>query len=167
MFGFSLILQKWPRALHFNFWVRAQRKTAQNGPKNAFFKYLLISHPKVVNAWNKCPFHNFGGMLAWKSGLSFWIPTLKVAFLGTRIWALLAKIAESAHIQVPKNGGFERRYPKTEATFSRQHSPKMVEWTFVSWVFHFWLRNQQIFKKCTFWTVLSRFSLSTDPKIEM
>ena len=37
MFGFSLILQKWPRALHYNFWVRAQRKAAQNGPKSAFF----------------------------------------------------------------------------------------------------------------------------------
>ena len=62
---------------------------------------------------------------------------------------------------------FECRYPKTKATFSCQHSPKMVEWTFVSCVYHFWVRNQQIFKKCTFWTVLSRFSLSTDPKIEM
>ena len=62
---------------------------------------------------------------------------------------------------------FECRYPKTEATFSCQHSPKMVEWTFVSCVYHFWVRNQQIFKKCTFWTVLSRFSLSTDPKIEV
>ena len=62
---------------------------------------------------------------------------------------------------------FECRYPKTEATFSRQHSPKMVEWTFVSYIFHFWMRNQQIFKKCTFWTVLSQFSMSTDPKIEM
>ena len=62
---------------------------------------------------------------------------------------------------------FECRYPKTEATFSCQHSPKMVEWTFVSCVYHFWVRNQQILKKCTFWTVLSRFSLSTDPKIEM
>ena len=62
---------------------------------------------------------------------------------------------------------FECRYPKTKATFSCQHSPKMVEWTFVSCVFHFWMRNQQILKKCTFWTVLSCFSLSTVPKIRM
>ena len=124
MFGFSLILQKWPRALHYNFWVRAQRKAAQNGPKSAFFEYLLISHPKVKNAWNKCPFHNFGGMLAWKSGLSFWIPTLKVAFLGTRIWALLAKIAESAHIKVPKNGTLSVGIQKLRPLFHANIPPK-------------------------------------------
>ena len=123
MFGFSLILQKWPRALHFNFWVRAQRKTAQNGPKSAFFKYLLISHPKVVSAWNKCPFHHFRGMLAWKSGLSFWIATLKVPFLGTPIWALLAKIAESAHIQVPKNGALSVGIQKLRPLFHANIPP--------------------------------------------
>ena len=35
---FSLILQNWPFALYFNFWVRAERKTAQNGPKSALFQ---------------------------------------------------------------------------------------------------------------------------------
>ena len=32
------------------FWVCAQRKTAQNGPKMAFFQNLLITHSKLVNA---------------------------------------------------------------------------------------------------------------------
>ena len=125
MFGFSLILQKWPRALHFNFWVRAQRKTAQNGPKSAFFKYLLISHPKVENAWNKCPFHHFGGMLAWKSGLSFWIPTLKVPFLGPWIWALSAILAKSAHIRVPKNATLSVGIQKLRPLFHANIPPKL------------------------------------------
>ena len=31
----------------------------------------LKTHSKVINAQNKCLFHHFGGMLAWKSGLRF------------------------------------------------------------------------------------------------
>ena len=57
--------------------------------------------------------------------------------------------------------------PKKETTFSRQHPLKMVEKTFVLCVYHFWKSNRLNLKKCTFWTILSRFSLSTDPKIEM
>ena len=44
---------------------------------------LLISHRKVVNTWNKCLIHHFGGVLAWKSGLNFWIWALKVPFSAT------------------------------------------------------------------------------------
>ena len=35
---FGLILQKLPSTLHFYFWVHAQRKMAQNGPKKDFFQ---------------------------------------------------------------------------------------------------------------------------------
>ena len=34
--------------------------------------------------------------------------------------------------------------PNTKTTFSRQHSPKMVEYVFVLFVFHFWTLNRQI-----------------------
>ena len=49
---------------------------------------LRITHPKVVNESNKHPFHHFGGILAWKSGLKFWIRALQNPFSGTWKWAL-------------------------------------------------------------------------------
>ena len=109
IFGFSHWLLNWPRTTPANFWVRAQRKTAQNGPKNAIFQNLLNTHPKLENAWNKCLIHHFGGMLAWKSGLRFWFGVLEVPCSGAWTW------------------DFERPKPKTETTFSRQHPPKMVD----------------------------------------
>ena len=38
--------------------------------------------------FQNCLFHPFGGMLAWKNGLGFWIRALKVPFLGTWTWAM-------------------------------------------------------------------------------
>ena len=45
-FDLCLLLQNWPLALHFYFWVRAQRKR----PKNAICQVWAFTHPKVVNA---------------------------------------------------------------------------------------------------------------------
>ena len=55
----------------------------ENKVKICKIQNLLISHRKVVNTWNKCLIHHFGGMVAWKSGLNFWIWALEVPFSGT------------------------------------------------------------------------------------
>ena len=47
LFLFSHWLLNWPFALHFNFWVRAQRKTAQNGPKSALFQISSKSGKRI------------------------------------------------------------------------------------------------------------------------
>ena len=43
-------MQNCGTAQFLKFLVRAQGKTAQNGPKSAIFQNCLITHPKVVNA---------------------------------------------------------------------------------------------------------------------
>ena len=98
IFGFSHWLLIWPRTSPANFWVRAQRKTAQNSPKNAIFQNLLYTHPKLENARNKCLFRHFGRMLAWESCLCLWFGALEVPFLGAWTWAFLAKIIKKAHV---------------------------------------------------------------------
>ena len=64
----------------------------KNSPKQSKFQNWLKTHPNVINAQNKCLFHHFGGMLAWKSGLGFSIRALENPFLGTWKWALLPKV---------------------------------------------------------------------------
>ena len=86
IFGFSHWLLNWPRTSPANFWVHAQRKTAQNCPKRELFLTLLIIHPKLENGPNKCLFHHFGGISTWKSCLRFSIWPNKVPLLGT--WTL-------------------------------------------------------------------------------
>ena len=48
--------------------------------------------------------HHFGGMLAWKSGLSFLIRALKVPFSGTWKWALLPKWPFSGMVAKGRQG---------------------------------------------------------------
>ena len=45
---------------------------SKNEAKICKIENLLISHPKVVNVWNKCLIHHFGEVLAWKK----WSPFL-------------------------------------------------------------------------------------------
>ena len=45
-----------------------------------------------------------GGMLAWKSGLSFWIRALEVPFLSTWKWALSPKMAIFRHVANGRQG---------------------------------------------------------------
>ena len=66
---FDLSLQNWPFPLHFNSWVRAHRKGAQNGPKNALFSNLSHSLQKRSSRHKTNVY--FGGMLVSKSGLRF------------------------------------------------------------------------------------------------
>ena len=90
-------------------------------------------------------------MLEWKSGLRFWIPAPEVPFSGTWKWALLA-------FSGARKWDFKRPNPKTETTFSRQHTPKMVELPFTTFgrVFSpFW--NIVIFRP-----FLGHFPISTD-----
>ena len=94
IFGFSHWLLNWPRTTPANFWVRAQRKMAQNGPKNAIFQNLLNTHPKLENAWNKCLIHHFGAMLVWK--------VVSVFGLGR----------SKSHFWAPKHGLFWWFWPK-------------------------------------------------------
>ena len=47
--------------------------------------------------------------------------------------------------------------PNTKTTFSRQHSPKMVEYVFVLFVFHFWTLNRQILNFEHFELFFARF----------
>ena len=47
--------------------------------------------------------------------------------------------------------------PNTKTTFSRQHSPKMVEYVFVLFVCHFWTRNRQILNFEHFELFFARF----------
>ena len=42
---------------------------------------------------------------------------------------------------------------RTETTFSRQNPPKMVDLTFVSCVYHFWMRNKQILNFAYFYLI--------------
>ena len=77
-----------------------------------------------------------------------------------------------SHFLVPKIGQFCKKWLfsgakkwdfgcpklKTETTFSCQHPPKMVEWTFVLYVYHFLVGFQPNLKNCIFCTVLEPFS---------
>ena len=70
-------------------WVRGQ-----HGKIKKFFRflfsldlYMLCKIQKKLFLGDKYLFHHFGGMLAWKSGLSFFIRALKNPFSGTWKWA--------------------------------------------------------------------------------
>ena len=54
---------QWPWALHFNFWVCAERKTVQ--------KWLFLFWKWLMNVTNVHKFHHFGVMLTRKSALRF------------------------------------------------------------------------------------------------
>ena len=64
----------------------------------------LIMRSQVVNETNKHLLHHFGGMLAWKSGLRFWIRALNVPFLGTLKWALFPKMVIFKHVAKGRQG---------------------------------------------------------------
>ena len=96
-------------------WHHSDRKcplsTQFQKPKiNQFFNWLII-HPKVVNSKNKCLYHHFGGMLAWKIVLRFWIRALKVPLFSTQKWALFPKVPAfrcpkmGLWVSESKNGG--------------------------------------------------------------
>ena len=67
-------------------------KRPKKSPKLAKSQNWLKTHPKVINAQNKCLFHHFGGMLAAKSGLRFQFRAPEVPFFGTWKRPLLPKV---------------------------------------------------------------------------
>ena len=67
----------------------------------------------------KCTFSNFADFSSKSGKCTKQMSTSP--FWGDVVVKKWAEIAESAHIQVPKNGTFEFPYPKTETTFSRQY----------------------------------------------
>ena len=99
-------------------------KRPKKSQKLAKSQNWLKTHSKVINAQNKCLFHHFGGMLAWKSGLRFWFGALEVPFLGAWTWAILAKIVKSAHVQAPKNGTSSAPNQKRRPPFHANILPK-------------------------------------------
>ena len=94
-----------------------------------------------------------------------WGPPWTLATLGDpwRPLATLGDMPENGHFwgKCPFSGAqkwdFECPNPKSETTFSRQHPPKMVEWVFVLFIYHFWTRNRQILNCEHFELVLARF----------
>ena len=67
-------------------------KRLKNDQKCAIFQNWLKTHSKVLNAQNKRVLHHFGGMLALKSGLGFFVSAPEVPFFGTGKRAILAKV---------------------------------------------------------------------------
>ena len=67
-------------------------KRLKNDQKYAIFQNWLKTNPKVLNAQNKRVLHHFGGMLALKSGLVFFVSAPEVPFFGTGKRAILAKV---------------------------------------------------------------------------
>ena len=65
-------------------------KRLKNDQKYAIFQNWLKTNPKVLNAQNKWVLHHFGGMLALKSGLGFFVSAPEVPFFGTSKRAILA-----------------------------------------------------------------------------
>ena len=58
-------------------------KRLKNDQKYAILQNWPKTRPKVLNAQNKRVLHHFGGMLALKSGLRFFVSALSVPFFGT------------------------------------------------------------------------------------
>ena len=67
-------------------------KRLKNDKKCAIFQNWLKTHPKVLNAQNERILHHFGGMLALKSGLGFFVSAPEVPFFGTSKRALSLKL---------------------------------------------------------------------------
>ena len=67
-------------------------KRLKNDKKCVIFQNWLKTNPKVLNAQNKRILHNFGGMLALKSGLVFFVSASEVPFFGTGKRVILAKV---------------------------------------------------------------------------
>ena len=98
IFGFGHWLLNWPGTSPTNFWVRAQRKTAQNGPKTQFFKICLI----IIQNWKTHEMNVYSTTLAgcWQEKVVsvFGFGPSK-SFLGTWTWSFLAKIANKIELQ--------------------------------------------------------------------
>ena len=67
-------------------------KRLKNDQKYAIFQNWLKTNPKVLNAQNKRVLHHFGGMLALKSGLGFFVQAPEVPFFCTGKRPFLAKV---------------------------------------------------------------------------
>ena len=70
------------KMVRFQF-LRFARFSWKNGPKKDKFLDWLKTHSKVLNAKNKSVLHHFGGMLALKSGLVFFVSAPEVPFFVT------------------------------------------------------------------------------------
>ena len=88
-------------------------------------------------------------------------------------WALLTEITKRAHIRIKKMGLQVSECKDGDHFFATKPPPpppkKMVEQTFVlrNAFTTFGRVNLMNLKKWNFWTALSPFTLSTDPRIEM
>ena len=60
----GFFLQNCGGAQFLKFSARSGGKRHKNDKKYAIFQNLLITRPKMLNAWNKCLIHHFGGCFA-------------------------------------------------------------------------------------------------------
>ena len=67
----------------FSFCLFSSKTAKKNNKKWTIFENRLKTHPKVLNAQNKRVLHHFGGMLALKSSLGFFVSVPEVPFFGT------------------------------------------------------------------------------------
>ena len=78
------------------------------------FAYYTFKSGKWIK---QTPTPPFWGMLAWKSGLRFWIRALEVPFLGTWKWALLAKVpifrCPKIGLRVPESKNWDHFFTPT------------------------------------------------------
>ena len=138
-----------------------ERKRAQN-VQNSEFAYYASKSGKWIKQTPTPPFWGDVGVKKWSP---FLVWCARSPIFGRLNMGIFGQNCQKCPCSGAQKWDFERPKPKTETTFSRQHPPKMVEQTFVSCVFQFWMSIKQILKNCIFWAVLSRFSLSTHPKI--
>ena len=136
---------------------------ARNQLKNSIFQNRLITHPKVENAWNKCLFHHFGGMLALKSGLHFFVSASEVPLFGTWKRALLAKVpifkCQKMGLLAPESKNGDHFFTQTSPKNGGLH----ICFVRLSLLGGFWAN----FEKLIFWTVLEPFSQQHSQKTKL
>ena len=136
-----------------NSWVNLALKFgpflhSKNEAKICKIQNLPISHPKVVNTWNKYLVHHFGGCSREKVVSVFWFGRSKSHF-----WA--PENAKSAHFQVPENGTSSARIKKRRPLFHANTPPKW--WT--RYLFHVFTSKSDFWPFYWFWIFWLRFQL--------
>ena len=100
-------------------------KRLKNDQKYAIFQNWLKTHPKVLNARNKRVLHHFGGVLALKCGLGFFVSAPEVPFFGTSKRAILAKVpvlkCQKMALWAPKQKNRDHFLSPTTPQNGKQH----------------------------------------------